>query len=93
MAKRGPKGDRYQEADRIYRLRALELVKRGGHSRWAAAQAVVDDKMAGIGLPYSKARRIHAWLVKQGDLPLAIVQFGEGMRLIGDSYRKLTAKQ
>jgi len=91
MAKRGPKRDRYEKADRIYRLRALELVG-AGQSRWAAAQAVVDDKMAGIGLPYSKARRIHGWLVKQGNRPIVLLQLSEGTNLAADLFRKLTAK-
>jgi hypothetical protein len=91
MAKRGPKRDRYEKADRMYRLRALDLVE-AGESRWAAAQAVVDGKMEGIGSDYSKARRIHSWLVANGDAAPAVVKLFETAKAFGDMFGKLAAK-
>jgi hypothetical protein len=92
VAKRGPKRDRYEAADRMYRLRALELV-RAGESRWAASQAVVDDNMEGIGSDYAKAKRIHGWLLKQGDMPLVLIQLSEAGNVIADMVGKLNSKK
>jgi hypothetical protein len=96
MAKRGPKGPRYEAEDHIYRLRAHDLVVREGKSNWAAAQAVVDEKMAGIGTDYAKARRIHDWLIEIEGMPAIAVQILEGGRAVADAFaglqKQLSAK-
>jgi hypothetical protein len=92
MAKRGPKRARYEAEDRIYHVRALDLV-RAGETKWAAAQAVVDDKMKGDGDDYSKARRIHSWLIKHGDYEPPLLRLYEGRNILADIFAKLTAKK
>jgi len=92
MAKRGPKRARYEAKDHIYHLRALDLVA-SGETNWASAQAVVDDKMAGDGDDYAKARRIHGWLIRNGDKPATLLQLYEARNIIADIFAKLAAKK
>ena len=87
MAKRGPKGPRYDEADQPYRRRALELINQG-QTPWAAAKAVVDARMVGIGGDYAKAKRLHEWLMdtlKKKKIPVKVALLIESGRTLRTS--------
>ena len=57
MARRGPKGERFDDAPYLYRM--AELIKEKNISAWQAAQRVVDAALPGAS-HYAKTKRLYA---------------------------------